>query len=82
MKLVAMRPQDAPDIAALAHQLGLGTDPSAYADLLERVYSGAGALQQVLGVPDADVHTEAIRRGSIAVRLVSDALGWRRERGR
>ena len=71
MKLVAMRPQDAPDIAALAHQIGLGTDPAAYADLLERVYSGEGALQQVLGVSHDTVRTEAIRRGSIAVRLVS-----------
>jgi hypothetical protein len=30
-------------------------------------------LQQLLRVPDADVRTEAIRRGGIAVRLVSDA---------
>jgi hypothetical protein len=73
MKLVAMRPQDAPDIAALARQIGLGTDPSAYADLLERVYSGEGALQQVLGMPEDAVSTEAIRRGRIAVRLVSEA---------
>ena len=51
MKLVAMRPQDAPDIVALAQHLGLGTDAAAYADLLERVYDGEDALQQVLGVP-------------------------------
>lgn len=70
MKLVAMRPQDAPDIVALAHQLGLGTDPSTYADLLEQVYSGEGLLQQVLGVADDAVRTEAIRRGRIAVRLI------------
>lgn len=73
MKLVAMRPQDAPDIAALAHKLGLGTDPTAYTDLLERVYRGEGALQQVLGGPDEAVRTEAMRRGKIAARLVSEA---------
>ncbi len=71
MKLVAMRPQDAPDIAALAHQVGLGADPTAYADLLERVYSGEGALQQVLGVADDAVRSEAMRRGTIAARLVN-----------
>lgn len=71
MKLVAMRPQDTPDIVALAHQIGLGTDASAYADLLERVYSGEGVLQQVLGVTDDAVRTEAIFRGTIAAGLVS-----------
>ena len=71
MKLVAMRPQDAPDIAALAHQIGLGADPTAYADLLERVYSGEGALQQVLGVADDEVRNEAMSRGTIAARLVN-----------
>lgn len=35
MKLVVMRPQDVPDIVALAHQVGLGTAAAAYADLLE-----------------------------------------------
>jgi hypothetical protein len=70
-----MRPQDAPDIAALALQIGLGRDATADADLLERAYRGEGDLQQVLGVPDANLHTEAIRRGSIAVRLMSGAPG-------
>ena len=42
MKLVAMRPQDRPDIVALAQQLDLGTDAAAYADLLERVYDSEG----------------------------------------
>lgn len=42
-------PQDAPDIAALAHQIGLGKDPSTYADLLERISSGEGALQAGIG---------------------------------
>ena len=49
MKLVAMRPQDSPDIVALAKDLGLGSDAGAYADLLERVYLDIDALQQVLG---------------------------------
>lgn len=71
MKLVAMRPQDAPDIAALAHHIGLGADPAVYADLLERVYPGEGALQQVLGVTDDEVRNEAMSRGTIAARLVS-----------
>lgn len=75
MKLVAMRPQDAPDIVALAKRLALGTEAAEYADLLERVYVGEDALQQVLSVPYASVRTEAVRRGEIAARLVG------RERG-
>src|SRR5262245_58558936 len=47
MKLVAARPQDAPDIIELARQLGLGEDATAYADLLERIYDGEDALQQM-----------------------------------
>ncbi len=73
MKLVAMRPQDAPDIVALAHRLDLGGDAAAYADLLERVYAGEGLLQQVLGVTDEEVSTEAMRRGKIAAALVRRA---------
>jgi len=73
MKLIAMRPQDAPDIVVLAQQIGLGTDPAAYADLLEHVYSGEGVLQQLLAVGDDQVRTEAMYRGSIAVRLLSNA---------
>jgi len=41
--------------------------------LAQRERQAVGVLQQLLGVPDADVRTEAIRRGSIAVRLVSDS---------
>jgi hypothetical protein len=73
MKLVAMRPQDAPDIVALAQQIGLGTDAAAYADLLERVYDGEGVLEQVLNVTEEAVRTEALHRGSIAGALVSRA---------
>jgi hypothetical protein len=71
MKLVAVRPQDQPDIVELAQQLGLGTEASAYAKLLERVYDGEDALHQVLNVPYDDVHIEAMRRGEIAAKLVS-----------
>jgi hypothetical protein len=70
MKLVAARPQDAPDIAALAGVLHLGEEAAAYADLLERVYHGEDALQQMLNVPYDQVRPEAIRRGDVAVRLV------------
>ena len=73
MKLVAMRPQDAPDIVALTQQIGLGTDAAAYADLLERVYDGEGVLEQALNVAEDAVRTEALHRGSIAAALVSRA---------
>jgi hypothetical protein len=59
MKLVALRGRDAPDVVALSHQLGLGTDPGEYADLLRRVYEGEDALQQMLGVPHDRVDEEA-----------------------
>ena len=75
MKLVAMRYQDRPDIVALARKLNLGTDEAAYADLLERVYDGEGALQQVLNVPDDSVRTEALHRGRVAAALVRQAGG-------
>lgn len=74
MKLVAARPQDVPDIVALAKVLGLGDDPAAYADLLERVYDGEGALEQVLGGRLDDVRVEALRRGEVACRLVRAAV--------
>ena len=70
MKLVAMRPQDVPDIVALAYQVGLGTDAAAYADLLERVYEGEEVLEQLLDVPEGGARTEALHRGSVAARLV------------
>lgn len=70
MKLVAMRPQDARDIVALAKRLGLGTNATEYADLVERVYDAEDALQQLLNVPHGDVRTEALRRGEIAAGLV------------
>lgn len=73
MKLVAVRPQDAPDILVLAQQLGLGQDATAYADLLERVYEGEDLLQQMLNVPHDQVRIEALRRGDIVVRLLRRA---------
>jgi hypothetical protein len=73
MKLVAMRPQDSPDIANLSRQLGLGADAQEYANLLFSVYDGEDALQTVLNVPHDDVGTEALRRGQAAVRLMESA---------
>lgn len=73
MKLVAMRPQDAPDIVALVERLALGTDPADYADLLEQVYGTEGVLPLLLGVPDDAARDEARRRGDIAVSLVGRA---------
>jgi hypothetical protein len=57
MKMVALRQQDAPDISALAAHLGLH-DAAQFAKVLRSVYSGEGALQQVLGVPDDRVDDE------------------------
>jgi len=74
MKLVAMRPQDEPDIVELARELGLGADAADYVELLESVYDGEDVLQQVLNVPDDSVRTEAFLRGSIAARLVHRSL--------
>lgn len=73
MKLVAVRPQDAPDLLVLAQQLGLGQDATAYADLLERVYDGEDLLQQMLNVPHDQVRIEALRRGDIVVALLRRA---------
>jgi hypothetical protein len=73
MKLVAMRPQDSPDIVSLSRQLGLGADAHEYANLLLRVYDGEDALQTMLNVPYEEVHTEALRRGEAAVRLMKPA---------
>lgn len=75
MKLVAMRSRDALDIVVLAKRVGLGEEPSGYADLLERVYAGEGVLEQVLGVAGEDVRTEAMRRGEIAAALFRRAGG-------
>lgn len=59
MKMVALRQQDAPDIAALVDHLGLaGAPASQLAELLRSVYAGEGVLQQVLGVPDNQVEPE------------------------
>jgi hypothetical protein len=73
MKLVAMRPQDAPDIVVLSRQLGLGADAQEYADLLVRVYDGEDALQVVLNVPHDEVDSESLRRGEAAVRVMESA---------
>lgn len=75
MKLVAMRPQDQPDIVALAQKVGLGTDAVAYADLLECVYEGEGVLEQLLDAREDTVRAEALNRGHIAATLVRRAQG-------
>ncbi len=73
MKLVAMRPQDPPDIVSLSRQLGLGADAQEYANLLSSVYDGEDALQTILNVPYDEVDTEALRRGEAAVRLMESS---------
>lgn len=70
MKLIAARPQDAPDIIALSTLLGLGENAEEYADLLERVYAGENALEDVMGGPIEDVRDEAVSLGGIAVGLM------------
>lgn len=68
MKLVALRQQDAADIAALAHVLGMvGAAPERFVELLRSVYDGEGVLGQVLGVPDEQVGDEI---SAIARRVV------------
>jgi hypothetical protein len=73
MKLVAMRPQDSPDIVSLSRQLGLGADAQEYANLLVSVYDVEDGLQTILNVPHDAVDTEALRRGEAAVRLMESA---------
>jgi hypothetical protein len=73
MKLVAMRPQDSPDIVSLSRHLGLGADAQEYANLLFSAYDGEDALQTILNVPHDEVTTEALRRGEAAVRLMQSA---------
>jgi predicted nucleotidyltransferase len=80
MKLVASRVQDENDIVALVSDLGLVAGSAEdFADLLERVYDGEGALAQVLGVRDEDVRYEALWCGRQAVDLIrAETVGPRR----
>ena len=73
MKLIAARPQDRPDIIALSLSLGMGESAEEYADLLERVYDGEDALEDVMGGPIEDVEAEALSLGEMAVRLMQGA---------
>ncbi len=57
MKMVSLRQQDAPDIAALAAHLGLRRAEE-FSAVLRSVYAGEGVLQQVLGVPEEQVDDE------------------------
>lgn len=69
MKLVALRQQDAADIAALAEVLGMSAAPAErFADLLHAVYAGEGVLGQLLGVPDHRVDDEV---SAIAQRVAA-----------
>jgi hypothetical protein len=68
MKMVALRQQDAPDIAALAHRLGLRENEE-FSSVLQAAYAGEGVLPQVLGgVPDEQVNDEV---GAIAGRVAA-----------
>ena len=80
MKLVADRAQDEPDMVALVRELGM-VDASAedFADLLEQVYEGEGALAQVLFASDEDVRREAVWRGRKVVALIESADAGPRE---
>lgn len=57
MKMVALRQQDAPDIAALAAHLRL-QQAAQFAEVLRSVYTGEGALAQILGVPEEQLDHE------------------------
>lgn len=69
MKMVALRQQDAPDIAALAARLGLDRFEQ-FAAVLRSVYAGEGVLQQILGVPDGQLDSEV----DAIARRVSDYI--------
>lgn len=72
MKLVALRRQDIADILDLVNQLGMAHEPpSAFADLLEAVYTGEGLLAQVLGVKEDDARAEACSIGEWVLRAAS-----------
>ncbi|MFT4165006.1 MAG: hypothetical protein QM650_07160 [Microlunatus sp.] len=76
MKMVALRQQDAPDIAALADHLGLiRASPDRFAAMLRLAYPGEGQLQQVLGVPEeqVDQEVEAIARRVVAFTSRTDS---------
>lgn len=70
MKMVALRQQDAPDIAALAAHLGLDRAEQ-FVAVLRSVYAGEGVLQQILGVPDGQVDSEI----DAIARRVADYVG-------
>ena len=72
MKMIALRTQDAPDIVALAVQLGLhGGPPERFAALLRRVYPDDNALALLLGVPDDDLDQEVGAVTAAVARLTS-----------
>lgn len=59
MKMIAHRARDLEDIRQLADILGLrGAEPERFEEILRSAYAGEGQLQQMLGVPDADVDEE------------------------
>lgn len=72
MKMIALRTQDAPDIVALAGQLGLiGESAERFAALLRRVYPDDNALALLLGVPDDALDAEIRAVTAAVARLTS-----------
>ena len=72
MKMIALRTQDAPDIVALAAQLGLHREPAErFAALLRQVYPDDNALALLLGVPDDHLDAEIRAVTAAVARLTS-----------
>lgn len=73
MKLVAARRKDRPDIRLLIDHCQMArASAEDFADLLERVYTGAGRLAQMLGTKDGPAtRTEAILIGEWATAFTT-----------
>lgn len=77
MKMVAMRDRDYPDIAELAHALGMGdADSAAFEQLLRNAYGDDETLGMALGIRrDEDLDTEVTHRGRDTCRIVRHLSG-------
>jgi hypothetical protein len=72
MKMLALRSRDAPDIVALAGQLGLnGAPPERFGALLHQVYPDDRALALLLGVGDDDLNREVLAVAEAVSRLTT-----------
>jgi len=72
MKMLALRSRDAPDIVALAGELGLhGAPPERFEALLHQVYPDDSALALLLGVPDDDLDREVFAVAETVSRLTT-----------